>query len=243
MRELIFNGRYRSVLLPCVEDSNSRMPEVNLAARVGLWLDGQVDDWACRMSADWFCASRSWEWEYPLTGSPHLRYFTSQALLGARVFMSLSGERDRAGNWTRAGTEGTGNFLHLLGKGLIAPPRREQLRSISPVALAIERPTPRFVKHGSNGHHHESWGDDQADGKPWPFDRLDCYWAMSPLPGDGRRHVSLGPHSPLSRQYTDYYTVWLRLLVARRTANGRSLEIALDHQWRYALEGRTSLSA
>ena len=26
MRELIFNGRYRSVLLPSVEDSNSRSP-------------------------------------------------------------------------------------------------------------------------------------------------------------------------------------------------------------------------
>ncbi len=108
MRAQIFNGRYRSVLLPSVEDSNSRSPEVNLAARVGLWLDGQVDDWASRCSADWFCASRAWEWETVLTGHPHLRYYTAQALLGARVFMLLNGEREqRTGRWTRVGLEGT----------------------------------------------------------------------------------------------------------------------------------------
>jgi|CXWL01.1.fsa_nt_gi hypothetical protein len=183
MRELIFNGRYRSVLLPSVEDSNSRSPDLNLAARVGLWLDGQVDDWASRCSADWFCASRAWEWEYPMTGHPHLRYYVSQALLGARTFMLLNGERERlSGRWTRVGTEGTATFLHLLGKGALTPPRREQLRAISPIALVMQQPSERFEKHGANGHHEEQWGEDTTDDKPWAFDRLDTYWAMAPLP-------------------------------------------------------------
>lgn len=183
MRDIIFNGRYRSVLLPSVEDSNSRCPEVNLAARVGLWLDGQVDDWASRCSADWFCAGRAWEWEYVMTGHPHLRYYVSQAMLGARVFMMLNGERERlTGRWTRVGAEGTATFLHILGKGALTPPRREQLRAISPVALVMESTSERFKNHGANGHHEESWGQDGSDGKPWPFDRLDCYWAMAPLP-------------------------------------------------------------
>lgn len=183
MRELIFNGRYRSVLLPSVEDSNSRSPEVNLAARVGLWLDGHVDDWASRCCADWFCVSRAWEWEYVMTGHPHLRYYVSQAMLGARVFMLLNGERERlTGRWTRVGSEGTATFLHLLGKGIITPPRREQLRAISPVALVMERPSERFARHGANGHHPEYWGSDGTDAEAWAFDRLDVYWAMAPVP-------------------------------------------------------------
>jgi len=183
MREIIFNGRYRSVLLPSVEDSNSRTPELNLAPRIGLWLDGQVDGWACRSSADWFCASRSWEWEYPLTGHPQLRYHVSQALLGTRVFMFLNGEREpRTGRWTPVGTEGTGLFLHMLGKGIVAPPKREQLRAISPVALVMRQPSERFAMHGHNGHHPEKWMKDGSDGKPWAMDRLDTYWAMAPLP-------------------------------------------------------------
>lgn len=183
MREMIFNGRYRSVLLPSVEDSNSRSPDVNLAARVSLWLDGQVDDWASRCSADWFCASRAWEWEYAMTGHPQLRYYVSQAMLGARVFMMLNGERERlTGRWTRVGTEGPATFLHLLGKGVLTPPRREQLRTVSPVALVMQHPSERFEKHGANGHHEENWGNDDTDSKPWAFDRLDTYWAMAPLP-------------------------------------------------------------
>jgi len=183
MREIIFNGRYRSVLLPSVEDSNSRSPEVNLAARVGLWLDGQVDGWASRCSADWFSFNRSWEWEYPMAGHPHLRYYVSQALLGARTFMLLNGERERlTGRWTRVGTEGTATFLHLLGKGALTPPRREQLRAVSPVALVMQQPSERFEKHGANGHHEEKWGEDTTDNQPWAFDRLDCYWGMAPLP-------------------------------------------------------------
>ena len=168
MRKIIFNGRYRSVLLPSVEDSNSRSPELNLAPRIGLWLDGQVDGWACSSSADWFSASRSWEWEYPLTGHPQLRYHVSQAMLGARVFMLLNGEREKqTGHWTPVGIDGTGTFLHMLGKGIIAPPKREQLRAISPVALVMKQPSERFTTHGRNGHHLEKWGDDGSDGKPW----------------------------------------------------------------------------
>jgi hypothetical protein len=183
LRKLIFNGRYRSVILPSVEDSNSRTTDAQLAARVGLWLDGQVDDWCCRVSADWFGVSRSWEWETVMTGHPHLRYLTSQTSLGARVFMFLSGERARkTGQWTRVGKEGTANFLHLLGKQILVPPRREQLRAVSPVVLAMQEPTKRFAQHGTNGHHPERWNSDGTDTKQWAFDRLDCYWAMAPLP-------------------------------------------------------------
>ncbi|MBL9189936.1 MAG: hypothetical protein JNK23_20820 [Opitutaceae bacterium] len=183
LRASILDPRYRSALLPSVEDSNSRSPDVNLAARVGLWLDRQVDDWAVRSAADWFSFNRDWEWEYPMTGHPHLRYYVSQALLGARVFMALNGEREpRTGHWTRVGSEGTATFLHLLGRGVITPPRREQLRSISPVALVMKNPSERFAQHGANGHQEANWNLDGTDTQRWAFERLDCYWGMAPLP-------------------------------------------------------------
>ncbi len=182
MRTSIFDGRFRSVILPSVEDSNSRCAEVNLAARIGLWLDGRVDDWASRCCADWYCVSRAWEWEYVMSGHGPLRYYVAQALWGARVFMFLNGEKDRDGKWTRTGREGAATFLHLLGKGIITPPRREQLRAISPVALVVVTNSARFVQHGSNGHHEEQWNTDGTDRQRWAFDRLDAYWAMAPLP-------------------------------------------------------------
>jgi hypothetical protein len=97
--------------------------------------------------------------------------------------MMLNGDRQtRTGEWTRVGSEGTTSFLHLLGKGVITPPRREQLQAVSAVALVMQQPSERFIHHGSNGHHEEGWGGDGTDAQPWPFDRLDAYWAMAPLP-------------------------------------------------------------
>lgn len=229
LREMIFDGRYRSVLLPCVEDSNSRTSDAQLAARVGLWLDGQVDDWASRCSADWFSFNRAWEWEAVLTGHPHLRYYVSQALLGARVFMMLSGERERgSGRWTSVGSQGVVPFLHMLGRGAITPPERDQMKSVSPVLLNIDAPSERFVRHGANGHGYQVWNADGTDTRPWAFDRLDCYWGMAPLPptdistylwGRARRSADQipmnSPHGlvcilpgPAPRSASPWTTIW-----------------------------------
>ena len=73
-------------------------------------------------------------------------------------------------------------FLTLLGKGAITPPRRDQLGSLSPVAITLPAASERFAKHGANGHHEEYWNNDGTDTQPWAFDRLDAYWSMAPLP-------------------------------------------------------------
>ncbi len=183
MRALLFTGRYRSVILPAVEDSNSRTSDAQLAARVGLWLNGEVDDWAVRSCADWFNFARTWEWESVMTGHPQLRYYVSQAMLGARIFMLGNGELPRKElALTRVGREGAAPFLHLLGRGALTPPTRAQLASLSPVVLHVPRAGERFARHGINGHGHHKWNEDESDTQPWALERLDCYWGMAPLP-------------------------------------------------------------
>jgi len=182
MRELIFNDRYSSVLLPCGNDTSSRVVGIHGAARMGLWMDGQADGWSSRCSKYMFNSSIGWGWGAPMTGHPQLRYYVSHALLGAQLFMMFSDERDpTSGEWTRVGMEGAVPFLHLLGQGVITPPRREQLRAISQVALVMQQPSERFIKHGGNAHHVEYWGKDGSDGKPWTMGQLDDYWTMVPL--------------------------------------------------------------
>jgi hypothetical protein len=181
LRRILFNGAYRQVIVPSVEDSNSRSHDLNLAARVGLWLDGQVDRWACRICADNFSFNRAWEWEYPMTGHPHLRNYTAHLSLGASVFMLQSGEREPgSGEFTRVGLEGAEPFLHMLGKGIFAPPTREQMKSISPVLLNVLQPTERFLATVANGHHLQRFTP--ADLEPFAFSRLDVYWGLAPTP-------------------------------------------------------------
>ena len=180
IRDILFDPKYRDVLIPSVEDSNSRTPDLNLAARVGLWLNGSVNRWGCRMAADWFSFSRAWEWEYPMSGHPHLRYFISHMSLGASVFTMSIGAITRDGYFARNHFEAITPFLHMLGKGIIAPPVRDQLRSISPVVLSVEQPTDRFHTSGHNGHYLSIYN--AADLQEHVFSRLDCYWGITPTP-------------------------------------------------------------
>jgi lambda-carrageenase len=180
IRTLLFSGKYRKILVPSVEDSNSRSPDLNLAGRVGLWLSGRVDRWCARMVADCFSFNRAWEWEYPLVGHPHLRYFTAHTALGASVFMIKVGQANRYENYTRVGQEGIVPFLHMLGKGIIAPPERDALQYIAPVLVTIDNPTVRYKDSGSNGHGLYKYMSGEFT-EP-AFGRLDCFWGMSPTP-------------------------------------------------------------
>lgn len=179
-RANLFNGKYASVIVPCVEDSNSRTPDMNLAGRVGMWMDGQVDRWAFRICSDYFSFSRLWEWETQMVGHPHLRVLTTQASLGASIFMFNTGLFSQDGTLTRVGAEGAAPFFHMLGKGIIAPPSRQQMRSISPVALVIDHPTERYRTSGANGHRYTNF--EPVNGHWNAFDRMESFWGMFPTP-------------------------------------------------------------
>ncbi len=180
VRRTLFDGRYRAVLLPSVEDSNSRSPDVNLAARVGLWLDGQVDGWSSRIVSDVFSFNRATSYEYPMAGHPHLRYLTAHAALGASAFMIEVGQVDHGHKFTRVGAEGVAPFLHMLGKGIIAPPAREQWASLSPVVLSVLNPSARYLASAANGHQLSTFKE--ADLEPVALSRLDCFFGMAPTP-------------------------------------------------------------
>ncbi len=171
---------YKSIIVPSAEDSNSRTPDLQAASRVGLWRDGWVDRWASRMTADDFSFNRLWEWEYPMAGHPHLRYFAAQAALGASVFMVVVGEGLPASP-SRVGKEGVIPFLHLLGRGVIAPPTVTQLVSAIPVGLRFTQPVAaRFEKGANNGHVYSGFSTTELN--TGAFTRNACYWGMSPTP-------------------------------------------------------------
>ena len=68
----------------------------------------------------------------------------------------------------------------MLGKGIITPPTREQMKSVSPLLVNVINPTERFLSTVANGHALQRFAP--ADLAPAPFSRLDCYWGMAPTP-------------------------------------------------------------
>lgn len=192
LANLLKGGEYRDVLVPCIEDSNSTCPELNLAGRVGLWLTGVVNTWGARVIGDNYCSNRLFEWEAVMHGHPSLRTMVAHASLGAKLFMFHHGGDNLHGegtwqmtdsfHWHDVGRESELPFLHLLGQRLLTPPKRDELAHLADVCLVVCEPSERFRSCGMNAHGLDGFGR-FSETEPYVFSHLDCYWAYSPTPG------------------------------------------------------------
>ena len=180
-RKLV-DGSYADVLVMSVEDSNSRCPELNLASRAGLLLAGAVNTMSARTISDELCWNRYWEWEFPMTGHPFLRRQMVQALLGATVFefhVSMHTlARDR--QFTPIGRESVVLLAHMLGKGLLLPPKPNEMLGIVPLAIRMREPDEAFLEEAYNLHHHRDF-EPNAEQREWPFEGLACHWGAAPV--------------------------------------------------------------
>ncbi len=176
---VLFGGDYPSVILPSVEESNTRTPDINLAARVGAWLGGYVEGWNSHMSPDWFRWDVSDSSAYPLSGHASLRYFVTETALGSSSFSNL------LGIGVPRIDEGLDPFIRLLGKGIIVPPTRAQVKGVSPIVLRMRRtqtvnPLSRFAGSADNGHGMDDYST-AKDGPntAWAFGQQDCHWGLA----------------------------------------------------------------
>jgi len=161
---------------------------LNLAGRVGLWLTGAIDHFSVRTINDEVCWNRYWEWEFPITGHPFLRQAVAHAAMGGDFFELNSETLDwtvnrRENPWTFSpmGKESTEMVLHMLGKGILIPPTRDEVAGVSPVALCIREPHDRFLRDAFAFHDFRT-NEPDAILDVAPLGHLGCYWGMSPTP-------------------------------------------------------------
>ena len=187
--DLMFTGKYREVLHASVEDSNSRSPDLNLAGRVGLWLTGAIDHFSIRIINDEVCWNRYWEWEFPITGHPFLRQALAHAAVGGDYIelnldtLDWSKRKKGANPWlfSRLGRESMEMIIHMLGKGILIPPTREEIVGICPVAMRIREPDAKVLKDAFAFHDFRTNQPD-AELDEAAFGHLGAYWGMSPTP-------------------------------------------------------------
>ncbi len=212
---ILFQPQYRRFLVPSVEESNARSADLNLAARVGAWLDGVVDSWDSHFAPDWSRFNVMTSNGYPLAGHLAFRYMVAELALGATSFSPF------IGIGVPRADEGIDPFIRLLGRGIIAPPKRQQLKSVSPIVLRVRRTqepgseggpvATRFYATSVNGHAMDSYDqrigmkDDPA--KAWPFGQLDVYWGLAATkPTDvstllWKRRIQFASHIPPTPEF------------------------------------------
>ena len=174
-RKVLMDPRFTDVFVPALEETNSRTAELSLAGRIGLWLTGSFNRWACRVVTDNACFDRMWEWSSQQLQNHHLRHLAGNASLGAAVFFNSVHQGPFSRDLERQFTP----FYDMLDKGIIHIPARDELLSVSPVALGMKSPpSAAYVRHGVNGH---AYRYPQDEHQPMVFDRLDTYWGGAPL--------------------------------------------------------------
>lgn len=176
-QEIIGNRNYRSILVPSGEDSAGALLELSYAGRLGLWYAGYVDHWGFKLGGDLFSTNRHWDWEYPLFGHTYIRYLLNNISKGAD-FLSLMYDTDTTARYSQA----VQLFFKMLDKGIIAIPHREQLGSVSRIAVVYNPPAdPNAFDAFSTS---KNFGNDilTTDSESGNlFSRLERRWAMAPL--------------------------------------------------------------
>lgn len=243
-KDLLTTGRFRDVIVPGMEETNSRTHELSLAARVGLWHTGRFDRWLGRATTDNANFDRMHEWGAQETITHHLRNLILSASLGADIFyntleiadLAFEMEEDTSPQYAQLSV-----FYRLLATGALRIPRRDELLSISPVAIAMRSPPDSdFIRHGINGH---TYNLENRTLPPMVFDRLDCYWGGAPIADHDlsgyayateRRMLNFLPKMPHG---------FVRILpeeVARPTSTGATDYIVTDGRFFYGRDGRLS---
>lgn len=185
-RRVLLNDKFSDVFKPAVEDTNCRTGEISLSGRVGLWTSGCFDSWVCRTETDNANFDRMQEWGGHQVINHHLRHMMSRAMHGAETFIVTIHNGPFADKLRRQMLP----FYNMLEKGIVRIPERDELLSLSPVALGMRSPpSETFLRHGINGHEYRYPEDTHEH---MVFDRLDCYWATADLASHDFSRYALG---------------------------------------------------
>lgn len=162
--EALFGGERKKVAAAATEDSNSRTPEINLMGRGGLWQAGLLTHNDVSIHADLFSFNRYHQWEYPKAGHPYLRLLVAHTTMGMteistriREIISELGTP----SFEVVGKESTEIFYHMLGKGIVFSPERENILGYSPIGFVVHEPPKKWLLDAHNGHSPEKWVEDE----------------------------------------------------------------------------------
>lgn len=183
---LFSNGRGRAFILS-TDDANSRNPEINLFARMGLRQAGLAPHIQASVISDSFCYNRMREWEQVKTGSPLLRQLVAHTVMGADHYF-IRDDFWQGGKFTEQAAEFADVFMPLLGKGLVFAPRPEQMAGLSRLGFAVHEPPADWLADAHNGHGVNAWEENATlDQAVMPHNG--CIWGNTPTPDHALQRV------------------------------------------------------
>lgn len=127
-------GEFKEVFVSSMEESNSKTMDMSVSGRVGLWASGAMDRWGTRFTRDNPCYDRLRQIAYQRVPNHALRMFVYNLASGASVVHN-----------TNVNEEYTAVLWHMLARGILFVPERDEIVSFNPVHLSISDPDQRWL--------------------------------------------------------------------------------------------------
>ncbi|QWG10623.1 PQQ-binding-like beta-propeller repeat protein [Flammeovirga kamogawensis] len=165
----VLSGEFSDVFVPSMEETTDKTMEISIAARMGVWSSGALDNWGVRSARDNPSYIRLRQRSHQMLPNHFLRQMVYNISCGARYINNFAVDQQY-----------TSVLWEMVEKGVIYVPKREEIVSISPVHLSIINPTERFI-HDGNRVKWLTWFDEgRKDETNMLFDRLNGSWPASP---------------------------------------------------------------
>jgi hypothetical protein len=135
MWKRLISGEFADAFVSSMEESNSKVMDMSISGRMGLWAAGSMNQWGTRFTRDNPCYDRLRQLSYQKVPNHALRMLVHKIASGASVV-----------HHTTVNHEYQKVLWDMIAKGILYVPTREELVSLSPVHLSMLDPHPLFLQ-------------------------------------------------------------------------------------------------
>lgn len=161
----LVDGEYADQFIPSMEETTDKSMELSVAARVGLWVSGSVNEWGTRFARDNPSFDRMRQHSHQMLPNFALRQMIYHISNGATQVNNFPVDQ-----------EYMSLLWDLIDKGILFSPKREQLLHLSPVHLSMLEPNEKYLEDGNNVKWLTFYDKDEEDNNPMVFSRLNGSW-------------------------------------------------------------------
>ncbi|RMD73904.1 MAG: hypothetical protein D6820_17815, partial [Lentisphaerae bacterium] len=177
----LLSGEFAAAFCSSMEETTDKTQDISLAARIGLWVAGCMDQWGMRTSRDNPSFDRSRQFSYQCVPNHFLRTTVYSLAWGARYCGNRYWDSDHFSI-----------LWPLIAKGILFVPRRNEILSFSPVHLSMKTPPDqRYLKEGTDVKWTVFYDEQTEIENPLVFSHMNGSWPAAALtPWDYSRYAS-----------------------------------------------------
>ncbi|WP_111708876.1 outer membrane protein assembly factor BamB family protein [Lutibacter citreus] len=135
MWKRLVSGEFADSFVSSMEESNSKVMDMSISGRIGLWAAGSMNQWGTRFTRDNPCYDRLRQLSYQKVPNHALRMLVHQIASGASVV-----------HHTTVNIKYQKVLWDMISSGILYVPTRKEILSINPVHLSMLDPHPLFLK-------------------------------------------------------------------------------------------------